>query len=112
MSKRVMISTTNSIPGHRAVQYHGMVWGLTVRAKNIGTDILAGCRSVVGGEVSGYTDLLYETRQQAVDRMSKRAQELGANAVLEVRFGTSAVGQGMAEIVAYGTAVTVEPSAG
>ena len=110
MSDRIMISTTDSIAGYRATKWHGVVWGLTVRAKNIGTDFLAGCKSITGGEVGGYTDLLYETRQQSIDRMIQRARELGANAVVEMRFGTSTVAQGMAEIVAYGTAVTVEPA--
>ncbi len=108
MTERIMVATTNSIPGYKVVEYHGIVWGLTVRAKDIGTDLLAGCRSIVGGEVSGYTDLLYETRQQAIDRLTERARGLRANAVIEVRFGTSTLAQGMAEIVAYGTAVTVE----
>lgn len=110
MSDRIMISTSENIPGYRATKWHGVVWGLTCRAKNIGTDFLAGCKNITGGEVSGYTDLLYETRQQAIDRMTERAQQLGANAVVEMRFGTSTVAQGMAEIVAYGTAVTVEPA--
>lgn len=111
MSDRIMMATTGSIPGQRVVGYKGLVWGLTVRAKNIGQDFLAGCKNITGGEVSSYTELLQEARQQAVDRLSEKAAAIGANAVIEVRFGTSTVAQGMAEIVAYGTAVVVEPAA-
>lgn len=111
MSNRVMVATTETIVGQKIVDYKGLVWGLTVRAKNIGQDFLAGCKNITGGEVSGYVELLQEARQESIDRLCDKAAAIGANAVLEVRFGTSAIGQGMAEIVAYGTAVVVEPGA-
>jgi len=111
MSDRIMVATMSELPGYRVTGYKGVVWGLTVRAKNIGQDFLAGCKNITGGEVGGYVELLQEARQEAIDRLSDKASKLGANAVLEVRFGTSTIAQGMAEIVAYGTAVTVEPTA-
>ena len=81
----------------------------TVRAKNIGRDFMAGLKNIVGGELKGYTELLQEARKQALDRMSAQAQAMGANAVVNIRFSTSAVAQGAAELYAYGTAVRVEP---
>jgi len=111
MSDRIMVATTGGIPGHVVTSYKGLVWGLTVRAKNIGQDFLAGCKNITGGEVGGYVELLQEARQEAIDRLIAKAAQLGANAVVEVRFGTSTIAQGMAEIVAYGTAVTVAPEA-
>ncbi|PIE18796.1 MAG: hypothetical protein CSA66_03885 [Proteobacteria bacterium] len=106
----MMVTTTATVPGYRVTGYKGMAWGLTVRAKNIGQDLLAGCKNITGGEVGGYVELLQQARQSAIDRLSDKAAKLGADAVVEVRFGASAIAQGMAEIVAYGTAVTVEPA--
>ena len=80
-----------------------------MRAKNIGRDFMAGLKNIVGGELKGYTELLQEARKQALDRMAAQAQAMGANAVVNIRFSTSAVAQGAAELYAYGTAVRVEP---
>lgn len=104
----MIITTTNYIPGKKVVKILSIVKGNTVRARHIGKDILAALKNIVGGEIQEYTKLLAEAREQAIDRMIQNAQELGANAVIEVRFGTSYVMQNAAEIIAYGTAVIVE----
>ena len=88
----------------------GLVRGNTIRARHVGRDIMAGLRTIVGGEISEYTKLFAEAREQALDRMLEEARGLGANAVLEVRFATSMVMSGAAELLAYGTAVVVEDS--
>jgi len=102
------ISNTETIPGRRIVEFYGVVTGNTVRAKHIGRDIMAGLKNIVGGELVGYTELLQESRAEATSRMVAQARELGANAVLNVRFTTSSVAQGASEILAYGTAVRIE----
>ena len=102
------IVTTFEIPGKRVVRVFGLVRGNTVRARNLGRDILAGLRNVVGGEVHEYTKLLAESREHALDRMTEEARSLGANAVVGVRFSTSEVANHAAEILAYGTAVLIE----
>jgi len=102
------ISNTESIPGRRIVEFFGVVSGNTVRAKHIGRDIMAGLKNVVGGELKGYTELLQDSRKEATDRMLEQAQSMGANAVVNVRFATSSISQGAAELFAYGTAVRVE----
>jgi uncharacterized protein YbjQ (UPF0145 family) len=104
----VQISNTETIPGKRVVQHIGLVQGNTIRAKNIGRDIMAGFKSIVGGEISGYTELMTEARTEAMNRMKEEAMKLGANAVVNVRFTTASVMQGAAELLAYGTAVVVE----
>jgi len=104
----MIISTTELIPGKKVKKILGLVKGNTVRARNIGKDIMAALKNLVGGEIEEYTKLLAESREQALDRMIKNAEELGANAVIGVRFGTSYVMQNAAEIIAYGTAVIVE----
>ena len=104
----MQMSNTETIPGSRIVGFHGVVSGSTVRAKWFGKDILAGLKNLVGGELTGYTELLKEAREEAVARMKAQAESVGANAVVNVRFGTSSVAQGAAELFAYGTAVTVE----
>jgi uncharacterized protein YbjQ (UPF0145 family) len=91
----------------RVVKTLGLVQGNTVRAKHVGRDIAAGFRNLVGGEVSGYTELLTESRRQALERMMAQAEQLGATAVVNVRFSTSSVASGAAEIYCYGTAVDV-----
>lgn len=103
------VVNTETIPGMRVVQIKGLVQGNTVRSKHFGRDLAAGLKNIVGGELKGYTELLTEARRQAMERMLAQAQQLGANAVLNVRFTTSAVTQGAAEMYAYGTAATVEP---
>ena len=104
----VIISNTETVPGKRIVEFYGVVTGNTVRAKHIGRDIMAGLKNVVGGELRGYTELLQDSRKEAVDRMIAQASSMGANAVVNVRFATSSIAQGAAELFAYGTAVRVE----
>lgn len=103
----IVISNTESIPGRQIVEFYGVVSGNTVRAKHVGRDIMAGLKNIVGGELRGYTELLQDSRNEAVDRMVQQAQSMGANAVVNVRFATSSIAQGAAELFAYGTAVRV-----
>ncbi len=104
----MILVNTELIPGYRVVEPKGLVQGNTIRAKHLGRDIAAGFKNLVGGELKGYTELLTESRRQAIERMIGQAQQLGANAVVNVRFTTSAVTQGAAELYAYGTAMVVE----
>lgn len=104
----MIITTTDHIAGKKVVRTLGMARGNTIRARNIGKDIMAVFRNMVGGEVSEYTKMMAETREQALDRMLEEARELGANAVVCVRFMTTEVMKGAAELLAYGTAVVVE----
>jgi uncharacterized protein YbjQ (UPF0145 family) len=104
----MIVTNTETVAGYRIVEIKGLVQGNTVRAKNVGRDIMAGLKNMVGGELKGYTELLTESRRQAVERMLGQAQQLGANAIVNVRFTTSAVTAGAAELYAYGTAVVVE----
>ncbi len=106
----MIVTNTETVAGYRIVAFKGLVQGNTVRAKHAGRDIAAGLKNLVGGELKGYTELLTESRRQALERMLGQAQELGANAVVNVRFTTSAVTSGAAELYAYGTAVLVEPA--
>ena len=105
---QMAVSNTETIAGSTIVQSLGLVTGSTVRAKNIGKDIMAGLKNIVGGELGTYTQLLNEARNQALQRMMADAQARGANAVVNVRFATSAVAGGAAELFAYGTAVIVQ----
>jgi uncharacterized protein YbjQ (UPF0145 family) len=102
------VVTSETIAGKRIVRTLGLVRGNTIRARHVGKDILAVFRNLVGGEVAEYTKMLAESREQALDRMVEEAREIGANAVISVRFITSEVMQGAAELLAYGTAVIVE----
>lgn len=104
----MILTTLEGVPGRTIVRHFGIVQGSTVRAKNVGKDILAGFKNLVGGEITSYTDLLQEARQEALNRMVREATSTGANAVVNVRFATSSVAAGAAEIFAYGTAVFVE----
>ena len=104
----MLLSTTDTIHGKKIVKHLGLVRGNTIRARHSGKDILAGFKNFVGGEISGYTKLMAESREQSLDRMVAEATELGANAIIEVRFATSQVMQMAAEILVYGTAVVVE----
>ena len=108
MSDEVIVSTMNDLPGYRVTAVHGEVFGLIVRARNVFSNIGAGLRTLAGGEARGYTKLLSESREQAVQRMREAAQGRGANAVLAMRFDCSEIGDIMSEVAAYGTAVTVE----
>jgi uncharacterized protein YbjQ (UPF0145 family) len=105
----VLVVTTPELPGYRVVEIFGLVRGNTVRARHLGRDILAGFRNIVGGEVAEYRKLMAESREQALDQLIAEARELGANAILSTNCTTSMIGQGMAEIVLFGTAVRVEP---
>ena len=104
----MLLSNIDVIPGKNIVQHIGLVQGSTVRAKHVGKDILAGLRNIVGGELSAYTELLQESRQSATDRMIAQAQDLGANAIINIRFSTAAIAAGASEILAYGTAVIID----
>lgn len=96
-----------SVPGHRVTEALGVVRGSTIRSKHIGKDIMAGLRSLVGGEVKEYTEMLVEARNESMNRMVAQAEQLGADAVINLRFMTSAVMSGAAELLAYGTAVKI-----
>ena len=104
----MLLSNLEIMPDRRIVKHLGLVQGSSVRAKHMGKDIMAGFKNMVGGELKSYTELLNESREQAVERMKEQARQLGANAVLNVRFSTSSVAAGAAEIFAYGTAVVLE----
>ena len=104
----MIISNTETIPGRNIVEFYGVVTGNTVRAKHVGRDIMAGLKNIVGGELKGYTELLQDSRKEATDRMIEQALSMGANAVVNVRFATSSISQGAAELFAYGTAVKVD----
>lgn len=108
----MIVSTTGDIAGKRIVKTLGLVRGNTIRARHLGKDLMAGLRSIVGGEVVEYTKMLAESREQAVDRMIEEANTLGANAIVSIRFMTSMVMSGAAEILAYGTAVVIEDDRG
>ncbi len=104
----MLISNLELIPGRRIVEHLGLVQGSSVRAKHVGRDIMAGLKNIFGGELKGYTELLQESREEAMQRLREQAEAVGANAVLNVRFSTSSVAQGAAEIYVYGTAVVLE----
>lgn len=104
----MLLSNLELVPGRRVTKHLGLVQGSTVRAKHVGKDFFAGLKNIIGGELKAYTELLMESREEAVARMVKQAEAAGANAVLNVRFATSSITQGAAEILAYGTAVTLE----
>jgi uncharacterized protein YbjQ (UPF0145 family) len=105
----MLVTTTDEVPGQRVVKVLGLVRGNTVRTRNLGSDFLAGLRNLVGGEVNQYTKMLSQSREQALDRLRAEAYNRGANAVVGLRITTSTVMQGAAEILAYGTAVVIEP---
>lgn len=103
----MLLVTTPTIPGYEVVKVLGLVRGNTIRARHIGNDIMAGLRNIVGGEVKEYTALLSEAREEAISRLISHAEQLGANAVIGLGFGTSQVMSGAAEMLAYGTAVVI-----
>ena len=104
----MLISNVETIPGKKIVKLFGLVSGSTVRAKHVGRDIMAGVKNIFGGELKGYTELLAESREESIKRMITQATDLGANAIVNVRFSTSSVAAGAAELYVYGTAVTVQ----
>lgn len=103
----MIVTTLEYIPGREIVEHFGVVSGSTVRAKHVGRDIAASLKNILGGELKGYTELLSEARDEAVARMKAQAESLGANAILNVRFSTSSVAAGAAELYVYGTAVRI-----
>ena len=104
----MIIVTTPQVDGHTITQVHGLASGSTIRTKVVFKDIGAGLKSLVGGELGSYTKMMQESRGQALERLEEDASRMGANAVTNMRFATSMVTQGAAEILAYGTAVTIE----
>jgi uncharacterized protein YbjQ (UPF0145 family) len=108
MATSIVLSNIELVPGRRVARHLGLVQGSTVRAKHVGKDLFASLKNIVGGELKAYTELLQESRDEALQRMVKQAEAAGANAVLNVRFATSSITAGAAEILAYGTAVVLE----
>ncbi len=104
----MLLTNLEIVPGKKVVQHYGLVQGSSVRAKHVGRDLMAGLKNIFGGELRGYTELLQESREEALDRMIQQAEVVGANAVLNIRFTTSSVAQGAAELFAFGTAVVLE----
>ncbi|MBR6026763.1 MAG: YbjQ family protein [Neisseriaceae bacterium] len=104
----MLLSNVEVIPDRKIIKHLGLVQGSTVRAKHAGRDIMAGLKNIVGGELKGYTELLNESRDEAIQRMVESAHQLGANAVINIRFATSNVAAGASEVFAYGTAVLLE----
>ena len=107
----MLISNVEIIPDRRVIKHLGLVQGSSVRAKHAGKDILASLKNIFGGELKAYTELMSEAREEATERLVKQAESIGANAILNVRFATSSVAQGAAEIFVYGTAVVLEAGA-
>ena len=108
----MIIVTTENLPGHRVREVKGQCFGVVVRSRGIGGNIVAALRSIIGGEIKEYTALLEQARRHAIDRLVHNATLMGANAVVMMRFDSAGIGQTMSEIVAYGTAVVVEPDPG
>ena len=104
----MLVVTTENVAGHRVAEIKGQSFGVVVRSRGLGGNIMAGLRSIVGGEIDEYTQLLEEARRHAVDRLVRNATAMGANAVLMMRFDSAEIGQTMSEIVAYGTAAVIE----
>jgi uncharacterized protein YbjQ (UPF0145 family) len=107
----MIVVTTENIAGHRTVRTLGQCFGVVVRSRGLGGNIMASLRTIAGGEIKEYTQMLEEARRHALDRMVQNATAMGANAVLMLRFDSSEIGQTMSEIVAYGTAAVIEPTA-
>lgn len=104
----MILTNIESVPGGRITGIYGMVTGSTVRCKHLGKDMLAGFKNIFGGEIKGYSELMEDSRKEATERMIKQAKLLGANAIINVRYATSAITAGAAEVFAYGTAVKIE----
>jgi uncharacterized protein YbjQ (UPF0145 family) len=105
----MLVATTETVAGHLVRQTLGQCFGVVVRSRGVGGNIMAGLRSIVGGEITEYTQMLEEARRHAIDRLVQNATMMGANAVVMMRFDSAEIGQTMSEIVAYGTAVVLEP---
>jgi uncharacterized protein YbjQ (UPF0145 family) len=106
----LIIVTTENVTGHRTIRMLGQCFGVVVRSRGLGGNFVAGLRSIVGGEIHEYTQMLEEARRHALDRLVKNATAMGANAVLMMRFDSAEIGNTMSEIVAYGTAAVIEPA--
>ncbi len=104
----MLLTTLEYVPGRKISKHLGLVQGSTVRAKHVGRDLMAGIKNIFGGELKGYTELLQESRDESVARMTEQASAIGADAILNIRFSTSSITQGAAELYAYGTAVVLE----
>lgn len=104
----MILTNLETVPGKTITAHYGLVQGSTIRAKHVGRDIMAGFKNIFGGELKGYTELLKESRDESMKRLQEQAHEMGANAVVNIRFSTSSVAQGAAEILCYGTAVRVQ----
>jgi len=111
-SQQILLLTSNYAAGYRVDKVLGMVYGITVRSRGIGGNIVAGLRTIAGGEIREYTELAHQARQEALDRLSEHAKGMGANAVLSVMFDSTELAQSMSEIIAFGTAVLVSPATG
>ncbi len=109
MESDLIVVSTPYVPGYTITKNCGFTWGLIVRSRGLGGNIVAGLRTILGGEIHEYTQLLNESRSHALDRMKEHAKQMGANAVISVGFDSSEIGQSMTEVLAYGTAVIVEP---
>ena len=103
----ILLTNLETVPGRKITQHLGLVQGNTVRAKHVGRDIMAGLKNIVGGELAGYTELLNDSRKEATQRMMDNAAEMGANAIVNVRFSTSSISAGASELYVYGTAVII-----
>ena len=104
----MLLTTLEYVPGRKIGKHLGLVQGSTVRSKHVGRDLMAGLKNIFGGELKGYTELLQESREESIARMTEQASAVGANAILNIRFSTSSITQGAAELYAYGTAVVLE----
>ena len=103
----MVLTNIGTVPGRKMTAHFGLVTGSTVRAKHMGRDFMAGLKNMVGGELKGYTELLAESRQEATDRMVQQAEAMGANAIINIRYSTSAITAGASELYVYGTAVKI-----
>ncbi len=106
---QITLFTSNYVPGYKVEKVLGLVYGITVRSRGLGGNIVAGLRSIGGGEINEYTEMAHQARQQALDRLSQHAASLGANAVISVMFDSTEIGNTMDEIIAFGTAVLISP---
>lgn len=110
--QQMMLLTSNYVPGYKIDKVIGMVYGITVRSRGLGGNIVAGLRTIAGGEITEYTQLAHQVRQEALDRLASHAKDMGANAVLSIMFDSTDMAQSMTEIIAFGTAVVVSPASG
>jgi uncharacterized protein YbjQ (UPF0145 family) len=108
VDSKIILTNVENVPGYKITKHLGLVQGNTIKTKHMGRDIMAGLKNLVGGELKGYTELLKEAREEATKRMIKQAEDLGANSIINIRFATSSVMQGAAELFAYGTACVIE----